>query len=125
MDSEQKRSSDGITQQLSSTERAVAALWREALQIPEIPSATDNFFALGGDSMTMTMVEFRIKEELSVALPPGALLGAQSLCELSALVDEMSSASRSRLSGSVVDHDESRIDTFSGGPVRMTPCDEA
>lgn len=125
MDSDQKRSSDGITRQPSSTERAIAALWREALQIPELPSATDNFFALGGDSMTMTMVEFRIKEELSVALPPGALLEAQSLRELSALVDEMNSASRNSLSGSVVDHDESRIDTFGDAHGNMTPCDEA
>jgi acyl carrier protein len=73
---------------LNATESAIATLWREILQIAELPNATDDFFALGGDSMTMTMVEFRIKEELSVDLPPGAILSAPSLRELSALVEK-------------------------------------
>lgn len=73
--------------ELTATERAVAALWCEALQMADLPRAPDNFFALGGDSMTMTMLEFRIKEELSVELPAGALFNAPSLRELSALVD--------------------------------------
>jgi hypothetical protein len=68
MDTDQKQTTHELAQ-LSSTEHAVAALWREALQMPNFPSATDNFFALGGDSMTMTMVEFRIAEEFSIALP--------------------------------------------------------
>ncbi len=72
---------------LSTTERLVAELWREVLQTVDLPNATDNFFSLGGDSMAMTMVEFRIKEELSVELSAGAILNAPSLRELSALVD--------------------------------------
>jgi phthiocerol/phenolphthiocerol synthesis type-I polyketide synthase E len=72
---------------LTVTERVVAALWCEALQTAELPGTMDNFFTLGGDSMTMTMVEFRIKEELSVDLPAGSILAAPSLRELSALID--------------------------------------
>jgi acyl carrier protein len=68
------------------TEHTVAALWCEALQLTDPPGPTDNFFALGGDSMTMTMLEFRIGEELAVNLPPGTVLSSPTLRELSAVV---------------------------------------
>jgi hypothetical protein len=77
----------GNRESLTATESVVAALWREALQMPELPEPTDNFFSLGGDSMTMSMVEFRIKEELSVVLPAGSIVAVPSLRELSALID--------------------------------------
>jgi hypothetical protein len=38
--------------------------------------------------MTMVMLEVRIKEELSVDLPAGAIIEAPSLRELSALIDK-------------------------------------
>ena len=72
---------------LSNTERVLAELWQEALQMAMSPGRDDDFFALGGDSMTMAMVEFRIVEELGVQLAPGATLGASMLCDLAALVD--------------------------------------
>lgn len=72
---------------LSATERVVAELWQEALQVPTLPSKEDDFFALGGDSMAMATVEFRITEELAVQLPPGATLGASTVSALAALVD--------------------------------------
>lgn len=75
------------SQCLSVTERVVVELWREVLSAAETPSATDNFFELGGDSIAMVTVEHRITEEFAVELPPGALLGAPTLRELSALVD--------------------------------------
>jgi acyl carrier protein len=74
----------------SGTERAVSEIWAEVLQLSVPPETTDDFFALGGDSMTMTMVEFRIKEVFSVELTPGTMLSAPSLGELAALVDTMS-----------------------------------
>lgn len=81
------RTSAGPSQPTSVTERTVAALWSEVLQTADLPGATDDFFALGGDSMAMVMLEFRIKEEFSVELPAGAVLGAPTLRELSAVVD--------------------------------------
>jgi acyl carrier protein len=74
-------------QTLDATERVVAELWREVLQADQPPQAADNFFACGGDSMSMIILEFRITEELLVELPSGAVLGAPTLRELSALVD--------------------------------------
>ncbi len=81
------RSMPDAASPLTATEIAVAELWRETLQMTDWPAPTDDFFRLGGDSMTMTMVEFRIREELSIDLPPDALFGAPSLRELSALID--------------------------------------
>lgn len=75
---------------LSETERAVAELWKEVLIGTETLTATDNFFALGGDSMAMVTVLFRIQEEFSVELSPAAIFNAPSLGELAALVDATS-----------------------------------
>jgi acyl carrier protein len=72
---------------LSATEAAVAALWHEVLQTSEPLSATDDFFAMGGSSMHMVMLEYRLQEEFSIELPAGVLLGAPTLREISALVD--------------------------------------
>jgi len=84
--------SDSPGRSLSETERAIAEIWSESLQLKDLPQAGDDFFDLGGDSMTMTMVEFRIQEELSKELPAGILLRTPSLGELSAAVDAARSA---------------------------------
>lgn len=71
----------------SSTERVVAHVWHEVLRIPQMPLADDNFFALGGDSMTMVLAEFRVAEEFGLQLPAGAMLCAPTVRELAALID--------------------------------------
>jgi acyl carrier protein len=77
-----------------STESVVAELWAEVLQLPSTPHGEDDFFALGGDSLTMTMLEFRIMEEIDVELPAGTVLKAPTLGELSSRVDAALSAGR-------------------------------
>lgn len=72
---------------LTATEQAVAAIWHEVLELSRPLTATDNFFAAGGDSMTMVLLEFRLKEEFSVDLPPGIVLSAPTLVELSCAVN--------------------------------------
>lgn len=84
-----------MTSSLSATEHAIAELWQEALQVAQLPSEDDDFFSLGGDSLSMVMVEFRIAEELAVQVPPGATLGASTLRDLAALVDATRAESRS------------------------------
>lgn len=76
------------------TESLIANLWQEVLQTPELPGPSDDFFAAGGNSMSMVMLEYRIQEELSIELPAGVLLGAPTLQELAALVDAECEASR-------------------------------
>lgn len=82
-------SSNGPASPLTATERSIADLWNEVLRSEAPPTLTDNFFAIGGDSMSMITLEFRIQEELGVDLAPGAILSAPTLRELSSLVDSL------------------------------------
>jgi acyl carrier protein len=77
------------------TELTVSAIWSEVLQIGDMPASTDDFFALGGNSMSMVIAEFRIMEELPVQLPAGALLSAPTIRELARLIDAQLSSSDS------------------------------
>lgn len=74
---------------ITPTERIVAALWTEVLELAHPPHAADNFFSLGGDSMAAVTLEFRIHEELSIHLLPGAVFGSPTLSELSHVVDNL------------------------------------
>jgi acyl carrier protein len=87
MTTDSESSANDVRAPLSVTEQAIASLWDEVLQTSGPRQPSDNFFALGGDSMSMVTVLFRIKEEFSVDLPPEALFNAPSLRQLSALVD--------------------------------------
>jgi acyl carrier protein len=68
-------------------EHKVCAIWQEVLALPDLPAAADDFFALGGDSTAMLMVELRIHEELAVELPTGSLLTAPTVRELARLIE--------------------------------------
>lgn len=72
---------------LTTTEQRIADLWREIITPPAAIDPTDNFFALGGDSLAMTMVLFRIKEELGIDLPPGILVEVPELRPFCARLD--------------------------------------
>jgi acyl carrier protein len=77
----------------TTTERSVAALWSEVLDCEEALDATTDFFEIGGDSVAMATILFRIQEEFSVELPAGAIFGAPSVRQLSILVDSARSSS--------------------------------
>lgn len=83
------------SQPSNATVDGIAALWREVLRTNEPLDMNDDFFALGGDSMTMVMLQFRIQEEFSVNLAASAVLEAPTLGELSALVDAARTESQS------------------------------
>jgi len=74
------------TELSTEVERKLASLWQQVLNTDSLPRPSDDFFSLGGDSVAMIMAELRIKEEFSVDLPEGAMLGVSSLRELSQLV---------------------------------------
>lgn len=74
---------------LTTTEEKVADLWREVLQIQTPIQAADSFFALGGDSLAMTMVLFRIQETFGIEMRTPALVGAPELGLLAALIDSL------------------------------------
>lgn len=87
-------SADRAGSALTGTERLVAELWHEVLEVSDPLAADDDFFALGGDSVGMVTVLFRIKEEIDIELPAGAIFSAPTLRELASVVD--ASLARSR-----------------------------
>jgi len=78
---------------LNATETVIAGLWKEVLEVSGAIGGAENFFQLGGDSISMVTVLFRVQEELSVELPPESMFAAPTLRELAALVDAASNGS--------------------------------
>jgi nonribosomal peptide synthetase protein BlmIV len=68
------------------TERAVAAIWKEVLQIPEV-DVHDDFFALGGASLAAMQIASRIRAVFDIPFSHGAVLDADSLEDVAVLVD--------------------------------------
>jgi non-ribosomal peptide synthetase component F len=70
----------------SETERALAAIWRELLNLDEITLA-DNFFALGGYSMLAIRLVARIREQVGVLVPVWKLFEFPTIVELARFID--------------------------------------
>lgn len=71
-----------------STLRAVLVIWGEVLERDAPVQPADNFFALGGDSIGVMSMLFRIQETLGVEMSPSALFDAPTPAELARLIDE-------------------------------------
>jgi amino acid adenylation domain-containing protein len=69
------------------TERALAAIWQQVLQVEQV-GAEDSFFDLGGHSLLLTQVMSRVRGALNVELPLRRLFEAHTLAAASALIDE-------------------------------------
>lgn len=65
----------------------IAGIWQEVLQLSNPPAPQDNFFSLGGDSLLMTMVLFRVSQALQIELPPVALLETPQFDAFGAFVE--------------------------------------
>ncbi|RYU57974.1 non-ribosomal peptide synthetase, partial [Methylolobus aquaticus] len=72
----------------SPTERLVAATWREVLGLRRV-AASDNFFALGGQSISAIQVCSRLAAKLGVTVEPSWLFEAGNLRDLAADLDRM------------------------------------
>ncbi|MGH3527362.1 MAG: non-ribosomal peptide synthetase [Pseudonocardiaceae bacterium] len=68
-------------------ERHLAAIWEDLLAVEQI-GATDDFFALGGNSLLAFRVQRRISRELGVALEPRDVLTNSELGGLATLIRE-------------------------------------
>lgn len=77
------------------TEEAVAALWREVLRQDRV-SIRDNFFAVGGHSLTAVNLVGRINRELGSSLPLQVLFDAPTVAGLARLVDRTPTTALSR-----------------------------
>ncbi|MEU6718446.1 amino acid adenylation domain-containing protein [Nonomuraea sp. NPDC046802] len=80
----------------TATERWLAAEWGRVLKYDEV-SATDDFFACGGNSLTAVALINRINREFGTRLAFQALFESPRLTELAARVDAGQTAPSSRL----------------------------
>ncbi|MFI9811686.1 non-ribosomal peptide synthetase [Saccharothrix variisporea] len=71
---------------LTATEAALAAIWRDLLDVPEV-RADDHFFALGGHSLLAARVAARAGTALGVTLPLPTVLRFPRLSDLATAVD--------------------------------------
>lgn len=74
------------TRPRTETERRVAAIFEELLGLEEV-GAGDHFFGCGGDSLLAVRLAVRIREALSVDLPPWVLLDRPRVAELAAWIE--------------------------------------
>ncbi|MCC6807936.1 MAG: KR domain-containing protein, partial [Deltaproteobacteria bacterium] len=67
-------------------ERRLAALWREVLGQARV-ERTDDFFALGGDSLAALQLVARLRERLNVSVSMRVLLERPTLSQMAALIE--------------------------------------
>ncbi|GAA0210871.1 hypothetical protein GCM10010492_05800 [Saccharothrix mutabilis subsp. mutabilis] len=69
------------------TEARIAQIWRDVLSLPGEVGVHDNFFALGGHSLTATQMLARVRTTLGADLPLAALFAAPTIAGLRAAMD--------------------------------------
>ncbi|HLJ09884.1 MAG TPA: amino acid adenylation domain-containing protein [Planctomycetaceae bacterium] len=103
-------------QPTTESQRRLAALWREVLQVEQVGAESD-FFALGGHSLVAARMAARVNEIFGVALPLQVVFERSRLADLAGWLDERSSAAVVRTS--------SRNDRpFAGDAQPVSPAEE-
>lgn len=72
-------------------ESRLVKIWRTALRVGQL-SVTDDFFELGGDSITAVSMTHEIEKEFACALPEAALIEHGTIAEIAELIRSGSSA---------------------------------
>jgi amino acid adenylation domain-containing protein len=75
----------------SETEHRLAEAWQLLLEVEGV-GRDDNFFALGGNSLSAARLMFRIREVFGVELPMGSFYATPSLSSCAAAIDAARSA---------------------------------
>lgn len=75
----------------SDTERTIAAIWASDLNAAAVASDSD-FFALGGDSLNMLTMLFRVGQALGIEVEPETLYHHPTLSAFSRAIDDLRSA---------------------------------
>lgn len=67
------------------TEKAVAAIWSEVLDVPEI-GVHDNFFDLGGQSLKVFQILSRVFQDFGVEVPLRALFDSPTVADMAMVI---------------------------------------
>jgi amino acid adenylation domain-containing protein len=78
---------DAVRKPRTEAEKFVAEIWSEVLGVHD-PAATDDFFAMGGNSIKATQLGVRIKRAAQVSIPLRGLIKARTLEKCAVLVEE-------------------------------------
>jgi hypothetical protein len=70
----------------TTTELALARIWMEVLALPQV-GLTDDFFAIGGNSLFAVRVMTRIQHELGASVPIYRIFESPRLADLARQVD--------------------------------------
>ncbi len=77
---------EGLVPPRNDLERKLAAVWSELLGVAEI-GVHDSFFDLGGHSLMVSRVIFRIQDELGTEVPMRALYEAPTIAQIAELIE--------------------------------------
>ncbi|MGH8890406.1 MAG: amino acid adenylation domain-containing protein [Acidothermaceae bacterium] len=91
---QQRRQRQGVPPR-TPTERKLAEIWREILNVPDI-GIHDNFFELGATSLAAARLFARIEQDLGTKLPIAPVFQAPTIEALAKLVDQGSAARDTR-----------------------------
>jgi amino acid adenylation domain-containing protein len=72
---------------LTETEQALAEIWRELIPLEGLPGPDDDYFELGGDSLTAFEIFARIERQARREISPNVLLEASTLGALATFID--------------------------------------
>jgi amino acid adenylation domain-containing protein len=80
------------------TEKSLSEIWKDVLGVPEV-GVKDNFFQLGGHSLSVTRLVSRINQTFSIALPLKVPFKEQTLEQLANEIDSRKAAAEVLLAG--------------------------
>ena len=86
---------------IEATPESLAALWQEILQVPEV-HASDDFFAIGGDSLAAMRLMQAVESTYGLALPLQVIFEASTLEGLAARIDSARAGATAQDSSSFV-----------------------
>lgn len=84
-----------VEETLTDTQRRIVAIWSDVLRVREPLSASTDFFALGGNSITAAQVTARVAQEFAVQLAPATLFADRTIAAFARTVEQ---APRQRVS---------------------------
>jgi amino acid adenylation domain-containing protein len=86
-------------------EATLAAIWAEVLKLPQV-GIHDNFFALGGHSLSATQVTVKIRERLQAEVPLRVLFEGADIAELAGRIAAQQTASQVTRPATVYEQEE-------------------